>query len=766
MESNQTTVKTHDEVIQGLYDEIIKNMLSYHPSKDFSRIREAYEIAVDAHKSQLRKSGEPYVVHPLSVAVILTELKLDTESVIAGLLHDVIEDTHFGYDKVVGKFGVEVANIVDGVTKLDKAEVSTRKPDSDEVKSDKNREKNQRDEIQAENLRKMFISMADDIRVILIKIADRLHNMRTLKAMSEAKQKQKAQETLDIYSPLAHRLGIAKLKIELEDLSFRYLYPDEYFDLSEKISRKQSERMEYIERLGQHLQSKINQHGIEASVDGRPKHFFSIFKKMKSQNKSLDQIFDLFAIRIIVNENIHCYEVLGFIHDWFTPIPGRFKEYIANPKPNGYQSLHTAIIGPEDYPVEIQIKTWEMHRVSEYGIAAHWRYKAGFDGSATKSAEDEKLEWLKRLMDMQKETSNNNEYLSTVKDELNVFADKIYCMTPRGQIITLLRGSTPIDFAYMIHSAIGNKMTGARVNGAIVRFDHQLQNSDMVEIVTSQNARGPSPDWLKIVKTSQARNKINQWFRKENKEENIAKGAELLEKYAQSKGFKIQELATAPRKKVVLSRFNLADWDTLVASIGRGAVKEGRVISLLQDELEKEQAKNTPPQEILVSPERLLDKNIERAKNSVISVRGVTDIGVRFSKCCGPVPGDEIVGFITRGRGISIHRTDCVNVINLEEVERQRLIEVEWELPEKQVDGVKYRSDLRLICENRTGLMNDISLVPVKMEISMVYFRGDVVKGEAVIDLGIEISSRKQLDKVIRELQKIKGVFEITRTTA
>jgi len=765
MSANQVPEQTYDEVIQGLYDEIIKNMKSYHPSKDFSRIKKAFDITVEAHKGQLRKSGEPYVVHPLSVAVILTELTLDTESVIAGLLHDVIEDTHYGYDKISEMFGVEVANIVDGVTKLDKVEESTRKPGSDEAKPDKHREKIQRDEMQAENLRKMFISMSDDIRVILIKIADRLHNMRTLKAMSEAKQKEKAQETLDIYGPLAHRLGIAKIKIELEDLSFRYLYPEEYFDLSDKIRRKQSERMDYIDHLSQQLQSRINQHGIEASVDGRPKHFFSIFKKMRTQNKTLEQIFDLFAVRIVVNDNIHCYEVLGFIHDWFTPIPGRFKEYIANPKPNGYQSLHTAIIGPESIPVEIQIRTWEMHRISEYGIAAHWRYKAGADGSVTKSAEDEKLEWLKRLMDMQKETSNNNEYLSTVKDELNVFAEKIYCMTPRGQIITLLRGSTPIDFAYTIHSEVGNKMSGARVNGAHVRFDHQLQNSDMVEIITNKGGKGPSPDWLKIVKTSQARNKINQWFRRENKEENVARGAELLEKSALSKGHKIQEIATSARKKIVLGKFNLPDWDTLLASIGRGAVKEGRVVALFSDEIEKEQAKTAPPV-IQLAPERPIDNNIERAKNSVISVRGVTDIGVRFSKCCGPVPGDEIIGFITRGRGISIHRADCVNVTNLAEVERQRLIEADWELPDKQMDGVKYRSDLRIFCQNRSGLMNDISLIPVKMEISMVYFRGDVIKGEAVIDLGIEITSKKQLDKVIGELKKIRGVSEIIRTTA
>ncbi|MCL2673810.1 MAG: bifunctional (p)ppGpp synthetase/guanosine-3',5'-bis(diphosphate) 3'-pyrophosphohydrolase, partial [Defluviitaleaceae bacterium] len=640
----------------------------------------------------------------------------------------------------------------------------TRKAETEDIpKHDKQKEKH-RDEMQAENLRKMFISMSDDIRVILIKIADRLHNMRTLKFMPDVKQKEKAQETLDIYSPLAHRLGIAKIRIELEDLSFRYLYPEDFYDLSEKISRKQSERLDYINRLVEDLQSKLSQTGIESFVEGRPKHFFSIYRKMKSQNKTLDQIFDLFAIRIIVNENINCYEVLGFIHDMFTPMPGRFKEYIANPKPNGYQSLHTAIIGPEGYPVEIQIRTWDMHRISEYGIAAHWRYKAGVDGSASQNSEDEKLEWLKRLMEVQKETANNNEYLSTVKDELNVFADKIYCFTPLGQIVTLLRDSTPIDFAYMIHSAIGNKMTGARVNGAIVKFDHKLQNSDMVEILTSQNSKGPSPDWLKIVKTSQARNKINQWFRKENKEENIAKGLELLEKSAHSKGLHLNEISTPERKKIVLGKFNLHEWDALLASVGRGALKEGRVISRFADEIAKENAKNAPP-EIHIKPERPIDNNIERAKNSVISVRGVTDLGVRFSKCCGPVPGDEIIGFITRGRGISIHRTDCVNIIHLGEIDRQRLIEAEWELPDKQADGVKYRADLRLFCQNRARLMNDISMVPVKLEISMVYFSGRIVKGEAIIDLGIEISSKKQLDKVTAELRKVHGVFEIERST-
>ena len=756
-----------------IYEHIIANMQSYHPSRDFSRVENAYRIALEAHNGQYRKSGEPYIIHPLSVALILTELKLDTESVIAGILHDVIEDTAYGYDGIAELFGVEVANIVDGVTKLEKVEQvtkleknekDTRKTDTDDIlKHDKHKDKH-RDEMQAENLRKMFISMADDIRVILIKIADRLHNMRTLKFMSEEKQKEKAQETLDIYSPLAHRLGIAKIRIELEDLSFRYLYPDDFHDLSEKISRKQSERLEYINRLVEDLQTKLGKYGIETFVEGRPKHFFSIFRKMKGQGKTFEQIFDLFAIRIIVNENINCYEVLGFIHDMFTPMPGRFKEYIANPKPNGYQSLHTAIIGPEGYPVEIQIRTWEMHRISEYGIAAHWRYKAGIDESSGKSAEDEKLEWLKRLMEMQRETSNNNEYLSTVKDELNVFADKIYCFTPLGQIITLLRDSTPIDFAYMIHSEVGNKMTGAKVNGAIVKFDHKLQNSDMVEILTSQHSKGPSLDWLKIVKTSQARTKINQWFRKENKEENIARGTELLEKYAHSKGLHLNEIATPARKKIVLSKYNLSDWDTLLAAIGRGALKEGRIISRFTDEIEKEQAKNAPP-EIHLSPERPIDNNIERAKNSVISVRGVTDLGVRFSKCCGPVPGDDIIGYITRGRGISINRSDCSNIVHLDDVERQRLIEAQWEMPDKQADGVKYRADLRLFCQNRARLMNDISMVPVKLEVSMVYFSGRIVKGEAIIDIGIEISSKKQLDKVITELRKVHGVFDIERTT-
>lgn len=755
---------------ERLFDRLVKQMRSYHPSGDFSRVQQAYLMAHEAHSTQVRKSGEPYIIHPISVACILAELRADRESVIAGILHDVIEDTDISYEDIAQNFGPEVAALVDGVTKLDNIEDSIKKDflalsETD----DKKAAKTYREEVQAENLRKMFLAMAGDIRVILIKLADRLHNMRTLGYISEAKQKEKSQETLEIYCPMAHRLGISKLRIELEDLSFRYLYPEAFHDLAEKVLRRQSERQEYINDFVESLQKRFNQtefyqNPLVAHVEGRPKHFFSIFKKMRTQNKTFDQIYDLFAIRVIVNELHECYEVLGVVHEMFKPIHGRFKDYISTPKPNNYQSLHTGIIGPEGEDVEIQIRTWEMHRTSEYGIAAHWLYKE--DGSAV-SQHDEKLAWLGRILDWQRDMTDNKEFLSTVKEEFNVFNEQIYCFTPRGEIISLLKDSTPIDFAYAIHSAVGNRMVGAKVNGVISVLEHPLRSGDRVEILTSQNSKGPSRDWLKIIKTSQARTKINQWFHKEDKDGNIQKGQELLERAASGKKLNLQELLTSERRKLILNKYSLTEWDGLLASIGRGAIKEGKIISRLSEEHQREQAKLHPP-EIKLSQASTPREQARRKKTNGITVRGVSDVDVRFSKCCTPVPGDEILGYITRGRGVTIHRTDCVNIINMHEIERQRLIEAEWQLPTEHTDGIKYRTDLKIFCTNtkQIDIINDISRILGREKVSMVSFSGKVISGEVVIDIGLEISTRQQLNYVIEKLQQIKGVLEIERATA
>ncbi|MDR1066511.1 MAG: bifunctional (p)ppGpp synthetase/guanosine-3',5'-bis(diphosphate) 3'-pyrophosphohydrolase [Clostridiales bacterium] len=756
----------HNEI----FEKLIRRIKEYHPSTDLSRVEKAFIIAQQAHGTQIRKSGEPYIIHPLSVAYILADLELDIESIVAGILHDVIEDTEYEYKDIEMMFGSEVADIVEGVTKLENIEVNfkSNQPEDDSITfddiiMDKARDKNYREELQAENYRKMFIAMAKDIRVILIKIADRLHNMRTLKHMSAEKQKEKAQETLDIYCPLAHRLGISKLRNEMEDLSFRYLNADAYFDLADKVSRKQSERQAYIQKIVSEISSRIHQNGIEATVDGRPKHFFSIYRKMKRQDKTLDQIYDLFAVRIIVNDHKDCYECLGVVHEMYTPIPGRFKDYIAMPKPNMYQSLHTVIIGPEGEPVEVQMRTREMHRTAEYGIAAHWRYKEGMDGKIKASSEEEKLTWLRQILEWQKDLSDNHEFLDAIKVDLNVFADHVYCFTPKGEIIGLSRGSTPIDFAYAIHTAIGNKMIGARVNGKIVTFNFQLNSGDRVEIITSQNSKGPSADWLSIAKTTQAKSKINQWFKKQNKEENILKGREALEKEAARKGYALSDLLSDERKRLTLNKFSLNGWDALCAVIGYGGLKEGQVINRLVEERLKENEKNRQPELLKSDYDDAVEKRHKR--KSGITVRGIGDIDVRFSKCCSPVPGDEIVGFVTRGRGVSIHRSDCVNILNMDEIDRQRLIDAEWRMYDKDADNVTYRAEIKIVSENRLDMLTDISRVISEERIPVQALNARTANSgaTAIYDIGLLISSRTQLERVNKRLLNLPGVRDIDR---
>lgn len=646
---------------EQLYQELIEKMKTYHPTKDFDMVEKAYRLAVDAHKDQKRKSGEPYIIHPLKVAYILAELELDRETIIAGILHDVIEDTVYSYEDISRLFSEEIAILVDGVTKLGKLSYSTK------------------EEIQAENYRKMFLAMAKDIRVILIKLADRLHNMRTLDFMTPAKQKEKAQETLDIYAPLAHRLGISKIRTEMEDLCFKYLNPDAYFDLETKIEKKRIERESFVNNIVQDVQAKMDEAGIKGKIEGRSKHFFSIYKKMVNQNKTLDQIYDLFAVRAIVDSVRDCYGVLGIVHTMYKPMPGRFKDYIAMPKSNMYQSLHNTLIGPSGEPFEIQIRTWEMHRTSEYGIAAHWKYKEGKTGDKSMKKEEAKLAWLRQILEWQKDMSDNKEYLDTIKLDLNIFTDQVYAFTPQGDVIQLAKGSTPIDFAYMIHSAVGNKMVGARVNNKMVPIYWTIQNGDIVEIMTSQNSKGPSRDWLGIVRTSQARTKIKQWFKAEEKEENIVRGKEILAADMRKKGFQPQELLRPEWVEIVLNKYDFKNWDALTAAVGYGGLKEGQVVNRLRDEYLKEKRKQQTAEELLHDIEKTVDsKPVKRHKSrSGIIVEGVGDVAVRFSKCCSPVPGDDIVGFVTRGRGVTIHRTDCINVMNLSNEERHRLINAE-----------------------------------------------------------------------------------------
>lgn len=739
---------------EQLYQELIEKIKTYHPSDDFSMVEKAYKLAVEAHKEQKRKSGEPYIIHPLKVAYILAELELDMETIVAGILHDIIEDTEYSYEDISNLFSEEIAALVDGVTKLGKLSYSTK------------------EEAQAENYRKMFLAMAKDIRVILIKLADRLHNMRTLNYMTPEKQREKAQETLDIYAPLAHRLGISKIRSEMEDLCFKYLNPDAYFDLAAKIQKKKEERDEFVQNIVNDLQAKMDEAGIKGKVYGRTKHFFSIYKKMVNQNKTLDQIYDLFAIRALVDNVKDCYAVLGIVHTMYTPMPGRFKDYIAMPKPNMYQSLHNTLIGPMGQVFEVQIRTWEMHRTSEYGIAAHWKYKEGKANEKTsKSAkkEEAKLAWLRQIMEWQQDMSDNKEYLDTIKLDLNIFTTQVYAFTPQGDVIQLAKDSTPIDFAYMIHSAVGNKMVGARVNNKIVPLDHKVQNGDIVEIITSQNSKGPNRDWLSIVKTAQARTKIKQWFKKEEKEENIIRGREMILADMKKKGFQPQDLLRPEWQEIVLVKYDFKNWDALLAAVGYGGLKEGQVVNRLKDEYLKEKRKTQTAEDALKDFEKTIDqKPVKQHKSkSGIIVEGIGDVAVRFSKCCSPVPGDEIVGFVTRGRGVTIHRTDCVNVMNLTNDERARLINAEWDAHYARGDSnTSYLAEIRVTAGDRNGLILEISRMLADDDISVKGFNVRTTKDMlAIINITMEIRTKEQLERVVKHLKSLKDIMEVERVS-
>lgn len=732
-----------------LYKELISSVLKYHPSTDISMIEKAYKVASEAHEGQKRKSGEPYIIHPLCVAIILADLELDKETIVAGLLHDAVEDTWMTYEEVEKEFGSEVALLVDGVTKLGQLSYS-----ADKV------------EVQAENLRKMFLAMAKDIRVILIKLADRLHNMRTLQYMRPEKQQEKARETMDIYAPIAMRLGISKIKVELDDLSLKYLKPDVYYDLVEKVALRKSEREAFVGAIVKEVKKHMEDANIKAQVDGRVKHFFSIYKKMVNQDKTIDQIYDLFAVRILVDTVKDCYAALGVIHEMYKPIPGRFKDYIAMPKPNMYQSLHTTLIGPNGQPFEIQIRTFEMHKTAEYGIAAHWKYKESSDGKApVGKSEEEKLNWLRQILEWQRDMSDNKEFMSLLKNDLDLFADSVYCFTPQGDVKTLPSGSTPVDFAYSVHSAVGNKMVGARVNGKLVPIEYEIKNGDRIEIITSQNSQGPSRDWLKLVKSTQAKNKINQWFKKELKEDNILKGKEMLAQYARAKGFKIVNYTKSQYLDAVLRKYGFRDWDSVLAAIGHGGLKEGQVFNKLVEAYDKENKKALTDEQVLEAAAETQEKlHITKSKSGIV-VKGIHDVAVRFSKCCNPIPGDEIVGFVTRGRGITIHRTDCVNVLNMSEMDRTRLIEAEWQQPDNKVSE-KYMAEIQVYANNRTGLLVDISKIFTERKIDMRSINSRTNKQEkATISMSFEIGSKEELRSLIEKIRQVESVLDVERTT-
>lgn len=717
------------------YSRLIKKIKKYNLNCDFALIEKAHNLSLEAHKGQQRESGDPFIVHPMEVANILADLELDCTAIVAGILHDIVEDTSYTIEQIRENFGDEVANLVDGVTKLGKIPYTTK------------------EELQAENLRKMFLAMAKDIRVILIKLADRLHNMRTLKYMPPEKQIEKAKETLEIYAPLAHRLGISKIKWELEDLCLRYLDPKGYYDLVNKIAKKRREREAYISEIIKTIQEKTVEIGIDAHIEGRPKHFYSIYRKMVQQNKTIEQIYDLFAVRVIVTTVKDCYAVLGLVHEIFKPMPGRFKDYIAMPKPNMYQSLHTTLIGHEGVPFEVQIRTWEMHRVAEVGIAAHWKYKEG------KSADDydNKLAWLRQLLEWQKEMRDASEFMETLK--IDLFTDEVFVFTPKGDVISLPAGSTPIDFAYAIHSAIGNKMSGAKVNNKIVPIDYVLQNGDIVEILTSSNVQGPSRDWLKIVKSSQAKNKINQWFKKEKREENIIRGKEMIEKELKKQGFTASQLFKPEWVDIILKKYTFATIEDLWAAIGYGALTANRVISRLKEEYRK----TVKAEELAEQMAKLDDKKVRiRAKkvpeNGVI-VKGIENCLVRISRCCNPVPGDEIIGYITRGRGVSVHRKDCINIMNNIDGDN-RLIEVAW----YTANNVAYKADITIMAHDRTALLMEITNVIGEAKIPLKAINARTTKDQiAIMNLTLEITNTEQLESIIKKIRKVDGVFEVSR---
>ena len=706
---------------------LLEKIQSYMDEPDLEMVKKAYKYADEAHQEQYRVSGEPFVEHPLGVAIILADLELDIVSIVASLLHDVVEDTGISSEEIEKEFGSEVAHIVDGVTKLTRMQFKT--------KADQ----------QAESLRKMFVAMAEDIRVVLIKLADRLHNMRTLNYMKKEKRKEKSKETLEIYAPLAHRLGMSKIKWELEDLSFRYLKPDMYYEVSHKVQANRKQREKDIQEAIKKLNSTLKDHDIEAEIYGRPKHLYSIYNKMKRKEVEFDEIYDLTAVRVLVENVKECYEVLGIIHEIWKPMPGRFKDYIAMPKSNMYQSLHTTVIAPNGDPLEVQIRTYEMHKTAEYGIAAHWRYKEGKVGD---EKFEEKLSWLRRLLEWQKDLQEPQEFMETLK--IDLFEDEVFVFTPEGDVVSLPRGGTPVDFAYHIHTEVGHRCVGAKVNGKIVPLEYKLKNSDIVEILTSKKSNGPSRDWLNIVKTSKARSKIKHWFKKQRRDEIIEKGHRILDEHLDKYNIKISEKEKEKELKEISKELDKKNVDDLLEELGYSNISPKQVVSKFKD--------YEPEKDLEKKPATTQEKSTSVDKG--ISVKGMDDMLVRMAKCCNPVPGDDIVGYITRGRGVSVHRKDCKNLNNLKESEPERIIEVSWERGRTE----SYQVDLRIDAVNKSALLNDITHIIKEEKINLLSVMARTSdNNKAVINLSLELSSTEHMYDIMKKIESISGVLNVSR---
>lgn len=719
------------------FEKLIETVKSYNPKADIDKITRAYHLADDAHKDQKRISGTPYITHPLAVATTVAGMQMDTDSICAALLHDVVEDTSYSREDITNLFGEQVSLLVDGVTKLDKIEFSNK------------------EERDMENLRKMFLAMASDIRVIIIKFADRMHNLSTLISMSEEKQREKARETLSVFAPLAHRLGMYKIKWELEDLSLKYIDPIAYYEIMKGINQKRQEREQYIDLIKLDLKQKLAELNINCTIDGRPKHFYSIYRKMFTQNKTLDQIYDLFAVRIVTDTVSDCYAALGAAHELYKPMPGRFKDYIAMPKPNMYQSLHTTVIGTDGRPFEIQIRTKEMHEIAENGIAAHWKYK---EGKANSSPDmEQKFQWVRQLLDVQNDAKSEEEFLQTLR--IDLFTDQVFVFSPKGDVLSFPAGSTPVDFAFSIHSAIGYKMQGAKVNGKIVPLEYQLKNGDIVEIITSSAVHGPSMDWLKIIKTSQARNKINAWFKKENREENIVLGKDMLEKELKRQGLGGLELNSPDYIARIVKRYGYASEDDLFANLGYGGLNLANLITKLKDEYKKTNAKAEPI--VAIATGNASSSKSKGSSNGIV-VKGIENCLIRYSQCCSPVPGDKIIGYITRGRGVSIHRQDCINVAAMykDEKERARLIDVSWE-----TNAVSsYISKLKVVCADRAGLVLEVANVVNETKVALKTLNARSTKdGLGIVEISVEVTNTDQLNLLIKKLGKLNDLIEVTR---
>lgn len=719
-------------------EQVINNARRYLRDEDIIFLEQAYNFAKNAHAEQYRKSGEPYIIHPIQVAGILVDLDLDPSTIAAGFLHDVVEDTSVTLEEISDAFNAEVAMLVDGVTKLGKIKFKSK------------------EEQQAENHRKMFVAMAQDIRVILIKLADRLHNMRTLKHLPQEKQRRISNETLEIFAPLAHRLGISKIKWELEDTALRYLNPQQYYRIVNLMKKKRAEREEYVEEVMQEVRDRLGEVNIRAELSGRPKHIYSIYRKMVLQNKQFTEIYDLLAVRIIVKSIKDCYAVLGIIHTCWKPMPGRFKDYIAMPKPNMYQSLHTTVIGPKGDPLEVQIRTEEMHQIAEFGIAAHWAYKEGKPANERASFE-EKLTWFREILEWQNDATNAEEFMESLK--IDLFSDMVFIFTPKGDVIELPSGSVPIDFAYRIHSEIGNKTIGAKINGKMVTLDYKLKTGDIIEILTSKHSYGPSQDWLKLAQTSQAKNKIRQFFKKQRKEENVEKGRDLVEKEIKNQDFDVKEVLTAENIKRVAEKFNFANDEDMFAAVGYNGITALQVTNRLTEKLRK---KRDQEQQLtdLAEPIEKRRPETKKKKDAGVVVQGIDSLLVRLSKCCNPVPGDNIVGFITRGRGVSVHRDDCPNVVSPDA--NERLIEVQWESDVKS--SREYNVEIEISGYDRRGLLNEVlqAVNETKTDITAVSGRSDRNK-VATIHMAIAIKNVSHLQKVVDRIKQISDIYSVRR---